>query len=241
MRFVLSSTGLRAAAAACAAIGVAVVVSACSATQNNSPDVVAGKQLFVSKCGSCHTLARAGTKGTVGPNLDQAFEQGLQDGLGRSGIRALVRDQIKYPNSQGVMPAKLLTGEKADQVAAYVAQSVAKPGQDTGLLAEAVKKAGGGAPAVAKAGTLQIDADPTGQLAYVTNRATGPPGKLTVKMQNKSTTGHNIVIDGKGTGNVVANGGVSQFSATFAPGKYTYYCSVDGHRQAGMFGTLTIK
>jgi len=241
MRFVLSSTGLRAAAAGCATVGVAIVMSACAATQNNSPDVIAGKQLFVAKCGSCHTLSRAGTKGTVGPNLDQAFEQGLKDGLGRSGIRALVRDQIKYPNSQGVMPAKLVSGAKADEVAAYVAQSVAKPGQDTGLLATAVEKAGGGPPALEKAGTIQIDADPNGQLAFVTNRAAGTKGKLTIKMQNKSGTPHDIVIDGKGKGQVVTNGGISQFSATFAPGKYTFYCSVDAHRQAGMQGTLTIK
>jgi plastocyanin len=241
MRFVLSSTGLRAAVAGCGAIGVAILMSACSATQDTSPDVIAGKQLFVSKCGSCHTLARAGTKGTVGPNLDQAFEQGLKDGLGRSGIRALVRDQIKYPNSQGAMPAKLVDGQKADEIAAYVAQSVAKPGQDTGLLGSAVKEAGGGPPAVAKAGTLQIDADPNGQLAFVTNRATATAGKITVKMQNKSGTPHDIVIDGKGNGQIVTNGGVSQFSATFAPGKYTFYCSVDSHRQAGMQGTLTVK
>ena len=241
MRFVLSSTGLRAAAAGCVAIGAAILMSACAATQNNSPDVIAGKRLFVSKCGSCHTLARAGTKGMVGPNLDQAFEQGLKDGLGRSGIRALVRDQIKYPNLQGAMPAKLVDGQKADEIAAYVAQSVAKAGQDSGLLASAVKKAGGGKPAVAKAGTLQIDADPTGQLAFVTGQAKATPGKIAVKMQNKSGTPHDIVIDGKGKGQIVTNGGTSQFSATFAPGKYTYYCSVDAHRQAGMRGTLTVK
>ena len=43
------------------------------------------------------------------------------------------------------------------------------------------------------------------------------------------------------TGQVVQNGGTSQFSATFSAGNYTYYCSVDGHRQAGMQGTLTVK
>ena len=60
-------------------------------------------------------------------------------------------------------------------------------------------------------------------------------------MQNKSGTPHDIVIDGKGKGQIVTNGGISQFSATFASGKYTFYCSVPGHRQAGMQGTLTIK
>jgi plastocyanin len=90
-------------------------------------------------------------------------------------------------------------------------------------------------------GSLQIDADPTGQLAYVTNQAQGSPGRITVKMTNKSTTPHDIVIDGKGRGQIVQNGGSSSFSADFTAGSYTYYCSVDGHRAAGMLGKLTIK
>ena len=70
-----------------------------------------------------------------------------------------------------------------------------------------------------KNGDLQIHADPTGQLAFVTNKARARPGKITVKMANKSGTPHDIVIDGKGKGEVVQNGGVSQFSADFAAGK----------------------
>ena len=60
-------------------------------------------------------------------------------------------------------------------------------------------------------------------------------------MANKSGTPHDIVIDGKGKGEVVQNGGVSQFQADFAAGSYTFYCSVHGHRQAGMQGKLTVK
>jgi uncharacterized cupredoxin-like copper-binding protein len=60
-------------------------------------------------------------------------------------------------------------------------------------------------------------------------------------MPNKSGTPHDIVIDGKGKGQIVQNGGVSKFTATFAAGSYTYYCSVPGHRQAGMQGKLTVK
>ncbi len=75
----------------------------------------------------------------------------------------------------------------------------------------------------------------------MTNKAIGQTGKITVEMPNKSGTPHDIVIDGKGTGEVVQNGGTSRFSANFTAGNYTYYCSVDGHRQAGMQGTLTVK
>jgi plastocyanin len=224
-----------------AVAGGALGLSACSSQPGDNADVVAGKVLFVQKCGACHTLARAGTRGIVGPNLDQAFQQSVKDGFGRSAIQGAVHGWILHPNMNSPMPAKLVTGKDAYNVAAYVAQSVAKAGKDTGLLAEAVKPAGAGKPAVEKDGTLQIDADPNGQTAFVTNKATATPGEITVKMQNKSSVQHDIVIDGKGRGEVVVNGGTSQFKADFAAGSYTFYCSVDGHRAAGMLGTLTVK
>jgi plastocyanin len=242
MGLVLSRAGLRAASAGLAAAGATLALSACSAqNQADNANLISGKQLFVAKCGSCHVLARAQTKGTTGPNLDEAFQRALKDGMKRSDFTGAIHGQILHPNRNGVMPAKLVTGDKAYDVAAYVAQSVAAGGKDTGLLATAVKQAGGGKPAVEKAGTVQVDADPTGQLAFVTDTALGTAGKITVKMANKSGTPHDIVIDGKGKGQIVQNGGVSQFSADFTAGSYTFYCSVPGHRQAGMQGKLTVK
>jgi mono/diheme cytochrome c family protein len=244
---------LRASATIVVVAGAATLLSACTNTASSNPDLVAGKKLFAQKCGSCHVLSRAGTKGTVGPDLDLAFQQPLRDGLKRSGIRGLVHDQILYPPSFGedeggkrpdgsqAMPAKIITGDDADNVAAYVASVVSKTGKDSGLLATAVPQAGGGPAAQAKGGTLSIPADPNGQLAFQTKQATAPAGKLTLEMPNKSGTPHDIVIDGKGKGEVVKDGGVSKFSASFDPGKYTYYCSVPGHKQAGMQGTLTVK
>lgn len=237
----LSSPRLRTTVAGLAAVAAAVLLSACSTSGESDANLIAGKQLFVQKCGSCHVLGRAQTKGTVGPNLDEAFQRALKDGLERSGVRGAVHGWILHPNRYSPMPAKLVTGQKATDVAAYVAQSVAKGGKDAGLLATAVKPAGSGKPAVEKAGSLEIDADPNGQLAFVTNQAQGTPGEVTVKMANKSGTPHDIVIDGKGKGEVVQNGGVSQFKASFTAGSYTYYCSVPGHRQAGMQGKLTVK
>jgi plastocyanin len=242
MRWVPSSNVLRAPVAAVLIAAAGLGVSACALTQNDSEvDVVAGKQLFVERCGSCHVLNRAGTKGVTGPNLDQAFQQAVKDGMGRSGIRGAVRSQINAPAIESQMPADLVKGDEADQVAAYVAQVVARPGEDTGLLATAVKEAGGGKPAVAKGGTLEVDADPNGQLLYVTDQARAEAGDLTVRSKNASSTPHNIVIDDKGKGQVVQGGGVSEFEASFDAGKYTYYCSVQGHRQAGMEGTLTVR
>jgi mono/diheme cytochrome c family protein len=85
-----------------------------------------GKELFVQKCGSCHTLANAGTKGQIGPNLDYAFLESRRDGLGESTILQVVRGQIAYPitnTSTGApgMPANLVEGQPAEDVASYVA------------------------------------------------------------------------------------------------------------------------
>jgi len=233
-------------AALCAAIVATIpALSACGGVKDPQPDVVAGKQVFVQKCGACHTLARAGTKGTTGPNLDEAFQQSIKEGFGETAVRGVVYKQILYPNrlpnSQGIkMPAKLVSGQKAHDVAAYVASVSSQPGKDTGRLATAVKAAGGGT-AVEKNGVISIPADPSGQLAYVDAKATGTAGPATIEMPNKSGTGHDIVIDGLGKGQVVSTG-TSSFKATLDAGKtYTYYCSVPGHRQAGMQGTLTVK
>jgi plastocyanin len=233
-------------AALCAAIVAgATALSACGGVKDPKADVVAGKQLFVSKCGSCHTLSRAGTKGTAGPNLDEAFQQSLHEGFGTTAVRGVIYKQILYPNrlvnSDGIkMPAKLVHGQDAHDVAAYVASVSAKTGKDSGRLATAVKAAGGGT-AVEKGGVISIPADPGGQLAFADSKATGSAGAVTVEMPNKSGTQHDIVIDGLGKGEIVANG-TSSFKATLEAGQtYTYYCSVPGHRQAGMEGKLTVK
>jgi plastocyanin len=108
-------------------------------------------------------------------------------------------------------------------------------------LATAVPQAGAGKPVAAKNGVLSIAADPSGQLAFVTKQATAPAGRLKVEMPNKSGVPHDIVIDGVGKGPVVTDG-VSSFQGSVQAGKkYTFYCSVTGHRQAGMEGTLTVK
>ena len=89
-------------------------------------DRAKGKELFVQKCGSCHTLADAGTKGQIGPNLDYAFLESRRNGLGESTIVQVVRGQIAYPitnTSTGApgMPTDLVKGQDAEDVASYVA------------------------------------------------------------------------------------------------------------------------
>ena len=120
---------LQAATFVVLALVVAVGLAACGDTVGYSEgngDRIRGKELFVKGCGSCHTLADAGTTGTIGPNLDYAFVQSRIDGLGESSILQVVRGQIAYPvtdpstDAPG-MPANIFEGKDAEDVATYVA------------------------------------------------------------------------------------------------------------------------
>jgi plastocyanin len=231
--------------------GLLLGASGCAVKREDNANLITGKQQFVAKCGSCHMLARADTKGIVGPNLDEAFHQDLAEGLKRSTIEGVVHGQVLEPNREGVMPKGLASGATLSDIAAYVAQSVDAPGKDTGLLASAVEAPGAGKPAVEKAGKLQIDANPAGQLAYTATKATATPGATTITMANMSGVSHNIAIE-TGEGGATAKGstlGASQFTTKgsasitvkLKPGAYTFFCQAPGHRAAGMYGTLTVK
>jgi plastocyanin len=213
------------------------------AIKHPTANLVNGKVLFVNKCASCHTLSHASTTGTVGPNLDDAFRQDRADGVKSTSIQGLVDYWIQYPNIQGAMPAKLVTGQKAQDVAAYVATVAAVPGADTGALATAVQQVAQ-KPAVEKNGVVEIDADPNGQLKFLASSASATPGQVTLRMKNASSVPHDIAISGGGVnqiGAVVSGGGTSTVTTSLKPGTYTFYCSVDGHEAAGMKGTLTVK
>ncbi len=217
--------------AAVLAGATALAVSGCGA--ESPPDVARGKELFTQKCGACHILQNANTKGVQGPNLDLAFKQSVADGLGRSTIAGVVENQIDLP-SGNQMPADLYEGQDARDVGAYVASAIGKPAEG-----------GAGGPS----GTAEADAknvvsiptDPSGQLAYQAKSATAKAGKVTLRTKNDASVPHNIAIKGDGEGPVVQGGKVSEVSANLKAGKYEFYCSVPGHEQAGMKGDLTVK
>jgi mono/diheme cytochrome c family protein len=83
-----------------------------------------GKDLFVQNCGSCHTLADAATAGTTGPNLDQALGYSCAQGFAEDTAFSVVHGQIDL--AQGAMPADIVTGQDAVDVAAYVASVAGK-------------------------------------------------------------------------------------------------------------------
>ena len=95
-----------------------------------SADLSNGQTLFKANCGGCHTLAAAGTKGTIGPDLDAAYREPAEEGWERTSFEAMVREQISLgsPYAHPVaMPANLVTGQDARDVAAFVAATAANP------------------------------------------------------------------------------------------------------------------
>jgi mono/diheme cytochrome c family protein len=118
----------------------AVLIAAAALTGcdivDRGDNVVRGKELFIDNCGACHALDRAGTTGVVGPDLDAAFRRARVDGLGEDTIAGIVEQQILHPGPDSRMPAELVTGDDAENVAAYVAHAAAVPGEDQGRLGE---------------------------------------------------------------------------------------------------------
>ena len=91
-------------------------------------DQTNGAKLFVGKgqCAGCHVLAAAGSHGTTGPNLDDAFAADREQGFKQSTIQNVVLDQIRLASPP--MPKNLVKGQDAQDVAAYVAAVAGKPG-----------------------------------------------------------------------------------------------------------------
>jgi plastocyanin len=222
---------------------LAAAVAGCG--QEGDADLVNGKTLFVGEaaCGSCHVLERAGTRGVQGPNLDEAFGPSREDGLGEQTVAGIVRQQIANPRKSSSMPADLVEGDDARDVAAYVAAVAGVPGEDSGILAAAGQPKRSNKPIVAESGVLEIPADPTGALAFVSTRARAEAGTIEFVMPNQSPVQHNIAVkNGSDTrGPVVGQGGTSRFSKELEAGKYTFYCSVPGHEEGGMVGELTVE
>ena len=89
--------------------------------ENVSSSLQAGKDLFVTNCGACHTLAKAGTDGVIGPNLDQLLAPPTAAPPSPSTIKPRVLNAINN-GIAGRMPKGVLSGQQADQVATFVSQ-----------------------------------------------------------------------------------------------------------------------
>jgi plastocyanin len=89
---------------------------------------------------------------------------------------------------------------------------------------------------------LSLQADEA-QLKFNKTKLSAKAGKVTITMTNPSPLQHDVSIKGgvDAKGPVVGQGGKSTVTATLKAGKYTFYCSVDGHEAAGMTGELDVS
>jgi uncharacterized cupredoxin-like copper-binding protein len=94
--------------------------------------------------------------------------------------------------------------------------------------------------------TLNLSANPTGKLMFSPMSLSAKAGKVTLVMKNPSSSGvqHGIAVEGNGVdkdGPIVQPGKTSTLTVDLKPGKYEFYCPFDGHKAAGMTGTLTVQ
>ena len=94
-------------------------------------------------------------------------------------------------------------------------------------------------------GALSLEANREGQLAYNTKSLTAKAGTVSIAFTNMSSLSHNVSIESS-AGKVLGatptfQGGTKTLTLALKPGTYKFFCSVPGHRMAGMEGTLTVK
>jgi plastocyanin len=102
---------------------------------------------------------------------------------------------------------------------------------------------GGGGGGGGGGSTVNITADPSGALKYQETDVSATAGSVTIDFTNMSSLPHDVTIEGNGAsgGTDVITGSSTSTTIDLQPGTYTFFCSVDGHRAAGMEGTLTVN
>jgi uncharacterized cupredoxin-like copper-binding protein len=102
---------------------------------------------------------------------------------------------------------------------------------------------GGGGGGGGGASTVTLTADPGGALKFDTTTLSAKAGKVTIVMDNQSQTPHAVEVEGPGVESKTqtVTGGSAKVTVDVKPGKYEFYCPVDGHKAAGMKGTLTVS
>jgi len=122
-------------------------------------------------------------------------------------------------------------------------------GEGTAAGGGAAKEEGGGGAAKEEGGgggaTVKFEADPGGGLAYASESAKTKAGEVTIEFENPQGLVHDVQIEdsaGEDVGGTeLISEGSDSATVELKPGTYTFYCSVPGHREAGMEGTLTVE
>jgi plastocyanin len=110
--------------------------------------------------------------------------------------------------------------------------------EDTGADTGEASSGGGGGGAT----KLKLTADPDGGLTFDKTELTAKPGKVTITMDNPSDVPHAVEVEGNGVEEETKTltNGTADVTVDLKAGKYEFYCPVDGHKEAGMEGTLTV-
>jgi len=135
--------------------------------------------------------------------------------------------------------ALVACGSSSNDTGSTSAEATAESGQPGGG-----GEASGGNESTGGGATLDFTAAESG-LAYTSDTATSEAGKVTVSFDNPQPIAHDVAIE-DASGKEIANTelvteGSDTTTADLKPGTYTFYCTVPGHREAGMEGTLTVK
>jgi plastocyanin len=115
-------------------------------------------------------------------------------------------------------------------------------GNEAATTAGAATTGGGGGGGGGQ--TLQLAADPSGALKFDQSSLEATAGKVTIEFTNDSSLSHDVKLEGNGIngeGTDPIKGSSTSVTLDLQPGEYTFYCSVDGHRAAGMEGKLVVK
>jgi plastocyanin len=129
------------------------------------------------------------------------------------------------------------TAATADSSSQAQSPTATKPTATTGSPAPS------SSPAAGPATSLKLAADSDGELGYNTKQLTAKAGRVTITMTNMSPIEHNVTLARGSTvlgATPTFQGGSKSLTLNLKPGTYSFYCSVPGHRAAGMEGTLTV-
>jgi plastocyanin/mono/diheme cytochrome c family protein len=230
----------------------------------------AGRELFGEHCGVCHTLSAANAVGKVGPNLDllKPSESIVLHTIANGCLpNAPTSESSEICLGQGVMPSGVVQGRYAQDVAQFVARvtggalgtgsSSGSGGSSAGSSSSSSSSSSASSTTTSasstsatapsgKAQTIDIAASPAGLLKFTMSSLTAKAGTITFVFTNKSPLPHNLTIQQGTNGKILGAtptfvGGTHSLTVTLTPGMYTYFCSVPGHRQAGMLGMLMVK